>query len=83
LPERFRVEPNHAGIRELLRSDGVRRDLERRAARVAAAAGDGMAYDSDVGTNRARATVWTESFDAKVDEATERNLTRAIDAARG
>ena len=67
---------------DLLRSDGVRRDLRARAERIAAAAGPGMAVDSDIDDVRAYAWVWTDTPEAMVAEATNRKLTRAIDAAR-
>jgi hypothetical protein len=73
---------NRKGIRELLRSPEVLRDLERRAHNVAAAAGIGYAVDSEVGPNRARASVRTDTIDAMIDEATERRLTKALDAGR-
>lgn len=77
-----RLELNLAGVRELLRSDGVRADLERRARAIAAAAGDGHRVESGLGRNRARAVVITESVAAKRAEAESRNLTSAIDAGR-
>jgi hypothetical protein len=76
------VKLNRKGMRDLLRSEEVRKDLDRRAARVAAAAGPGMEHSSTIGRNRALAMVWTETVDAMVAEATDRKLTRAIDAAR-
>lgn len=78
-----RIRLNRAGIRELLRSPGVQADLAARARRIAAAAGPGHVVDVEVGPNRARAAVITDSVDAMVAEATRRSLTRAIDAGRG
>ncbi len=71
-----------AGVRELLRSEGVLRDLERRARDVAAQAGPGHVVDSKIGRNRARVAVLAVTADARLAEATDRNLTRAINAAR-
>lgn len=79
----IRIELNHNGIRELLRSRAVLRDLTRRAHNIAAAAGPGHEVDSEVGPRRARADVRTATFEAMEAEATNRNLTRAIDAGRG
>jgi hypothetical protein len=70
------------GMRELLRSDEVRQDLEKRAKRVAAAAGPGHESSSTIGRTRALAMVWTGTPEAMVAEATDRTLTRAVDAAR-
>ena len=77
------VQTHDEGIAELLKSDGVLRMLEGKAANVAAAAGPGMEYEASVGQTRARAMVWTETFEAMRAEAISRSLTRAIDAARG
>lgn len=77
-----RVVINRRTIRDILRSDEVRRDLERRAENIARVAGPGHEVDSEVGRNRARAAVFTATFDAMRDEATSRNLTRSIDAGR-
>lgn len=60
----------------------MRADLERRAKNIADAAGDGHKVDSQIGSNRARAAVITETLDAMRREATDRTLTKAIDAGR-
>lgn len=73
---------NRKGVRDLLRSDGVVADMDRRARAIAAAAGTGMEVDSGVGRNRGRAVVFTATAEAMVAEATNRDLTRAIDAGR-
>lgn len=77
-----RIVLNRAGVEELLRSPEVRADLERRARAIAAAAGEGMEVDSAIGRTRARAMVWTDTPRARLAEATNRTLTRAIDAGR-
>ena len=74
---------NSAGIRQLLRSSEVEANLRARAERIAAAAGPGHEVDSRIGANRARASVATATFEAMQSEATDRTLTRAIDAGRG
>lgn len=73
---------NRKGVRELLRSQEVRKDLERRARKVAAKAGEGHRVDSSIGRNRARASVITETPEARVAEAKRRNLTASLDAGR-
>ena len=77
------IELDSAGMAELLRSDDVRRDLDERARRIAAAAGPGMRSSSTRGHSRAIAMVWTDTPAAMRAEATSRKLTRAIDAGRG
>ena len=78
----LRVKLNRAGIRALLRSTEVERDLDARARRIAAAAGEGMEVETEVGPARARSAVFTATRDAQEAEATDRTLTRALDAGR-
>jgi hypothetical protein len=77
-----RIKLNSRGVREILRSREVLSDLERRARNIADAAGPGHEVDSEIGPNRARASVRTDSIDAMLAEATDRTLTRAFDAGR-
>lgn len=76
------IKLNKSAMRDLLRSQGVQADMERRARQIAAAAGPGMAVDSQVGPNRARAEVRTETFEAMHAEATSRTLSSSVDAGR-
>ena len=82
MAQSVRVVINSAGVKDLLQSVEVQRDLRARAERIAAAAGDGMTAELGVGKNRARAQVYTETIDAMRAEADDRALTRAIDAGR-
>lgn len=77
-----RIVLNSAGVEELLKSEEVRADLERRARNIAEAAGDGFEASSEIGINRARAEVRADTIEAKQAETTERRLTAAIDAGR-
>lgn len=86
-----RVILNRAGVREMLRSKPVQRDLLARAQRVAAAAeahsvppheGDVDYYaESSVGANRARAIVVADHPGALGQEEEYRILGSSIDAA--
>lgn len=71
------------GVRALLTAPGVQADLDRRARRIANAAGEGfeVARRSQKGP-RARAVVVTATREAMMAEANYRALTRAIDAGR-
>jgi hypothetical protein len=71
---------NRAGLRALLRSPEVARDLERRGRKIAAAAGRGHEVQSALGRNRARVTVRTATWPARYHEAVTRDLTRAFRA---
>jgi hypothetical protein len=72
---------NRAAVAHLLK-EAILPDLQRRAANIAAAAGPGFEVDSAIGKNRARASVRTVTFAARRAEATNRTLSRALDAGR-
>lgn len=78
----IKVKLNRNGVRNLLRSAPIQNDVADRAARIAAAAGEGVASDSRVGRNRAHATAVTTTYEAMKAEAEDQVLTRAIDAGR-
>ena len=73
------IELNRAGVGSVLRLPG---HLQARGRRVAAAAGPGHEMSTSVG-NRARVVVYPTTYAARRAEATDRKLTRAVDAARG
>jgi hypothetical protein len=77
------VKMSAAGARAILKSGEVQAFLKAKADRIAAAAGAGFESSSMVGPNRARASVITATAKARRAEATNRSLTRAIDAGRG
>lgn len=76
------IKLNRSGMRQLLRSPEIQADMERRARQIAGAAGEGMAVESEVGPNRARAEVRTDTFEARRAEATDRRLSNSVDAGR-
>lgn len=79
------IKLNRAGVRTLLRSEAVRRDLLQRAGRVAAVAQANapenveIRVDSSIGANRARATV--VALGGYKEDLETRFLSSAIDAA--
>lgn len=77
-----RVRVNSKAARELLKSLEVQADLRRRTRSMAASAGEGVFSEVQVGRNRARGRVWTATTEARVREATDRALTRSLDAGR-
>lgn len=79
---KVQIKLDSGGIREMLRSSAVQADLAGRARRIAEQAGPGMAVSSISGRRRALAMVWTDTPEAMEAEATQRALTRAIDAGR-
>lgn len=79
------VKVNRAGIRTILRSDRVLKDLERRARAVATATSTGdLTYEvrSDVGRQRARAAVIAAGARTNAHELAHHDLARTIDHAR-
>jgi hypothetical protein len=83
-----RIVVNRANVRHVLRSPDALAEVTRRA-RLIAQTADGNtgrpgdhSVDSAVGRNRARAAVYTETFNAMWREADSRTLTRAIDSGR-
>lgn len=79
----IRIEINEAVAQDLLKSAEVRADLLRRGHAIAAAAGAGS-YDvtPSMTPTRARVSVGTADYAARKAEATQRSLTRALDAGR-
>lgn len=82
MAKNVKVRLNRSGVRDLLRSADVRADLERRAARIKAASGSGYETDSEIGKNRARASVRTADMRSIRDNAKHNTLIRAMDSGR-
>lgn len=76
------IRLTRSGPRQVRQSAGVLADVAARAQRIAAAAGPGMEANSQQGQTRARASVITATTEARLAEANNRALTRAIDAGR-
>ena len=74
------MNPREVG--RLLKSAEVQKDLGRRARNIAQAAGPGFLATVIVGKNRARASVITATQQARMAEARNRALTKAIDRGR-
>lgn len=79
----IRIEMNRAGIIAALTAPGVEADLMRRGHAVSAAAGPGHMVTARRGKTRVRVSVITATGTAMRREATDRALTRALNAARG
>lgn len=77
-----RIEFDSKAVEKFLRSKRVQDEIGRRAANVARAAGPGFRSEVDQGYDRARAVVWTGTYEARRAEHYDRALTRAIDAGR-
>jgi len=81
----IKIEMNSAGVVELLQSEDVQADLLRRGEAIQQATGlpDGFDVLPVVGKQRAAVYVTTASMEARLAEANDRALTRALDAGRG
>ena len=81
---KVRIKHHPKAYRQLLNSDGVTGDLDRRANAIADRANSDGEHTVFVekGRNRARAAVVTTDFKAMRAESRRANLTRAIDAGR-
>lgn len=79
----IRIELDSPGIDRFLKSDEVQADIARRAAAIARAAGPGMHSTTYRGRDRVVGQVWTGTIGARLAEAENRDLTRALDAGRG
>lgn len=80
---KFRFEVNVPGIKQILRGPAFQAELMRRARNIAVAAGPGHEVEADPSPNRAHARVTAATLEARLAEAKNRSLTRAIDAGRG
>lgn len=82
----MRIKWNNQGFYDIRHAPGVQRDLNNRAARIAAAAGDGYRTSSMQGARkpqgRWRATVITATYKAKRDNAKNNTLLRSLDRGR-
>jgi ribosomal protein L12E/L44/L45/RPP1/RPP2 len=78
-----RVEINQKAVAALLKGSEIQKVLRDSGEAISAAAGPGHSVLSRNGGDRAAVFVRTETADAKYKEATERTLTRALDAGRG
>ncbi len=66
------------GVRELLTSEEMKAVCESYAASTVSSLGDGYEYDSYVGQNRARATVWASSEQAIQDNSDNNSMLKAL-----
>ncbi|WP_278591450.1 hypothetical protein [Olsenella uli] len=79
----FRLELDHDGIAELLRSQPLADECEAAASRIAAAAGDGFEVRGPRHTGqRAAYSVYAATNEAKAAEATDKALTVAVQSCR-
>ncbi|QOW64958.1 hypothetical protein IDM48_11560 [Rothia amarae] len=73
---------NRKGVGEILRSPELRKVALDRAQKIANASGEGYAATSRIGSKRARASVFTESREARLDNAKRQTILRNVGAGR-
>ena len=78
MAESFRFELNSNGVRELLQSPEMQGIIGELAAQKAEQAGDGYAYDVNVGQSRAYANIYAETKEAIKDNYENNTLEKVI-----
>ena len=83
---KVRIELNHEGIRELLCSAPIAAECANAANRIALAAGDGFEVSAQksagFGGGRVRYSVETATYEARLAEAEDRVLSKAVTQCR-
>lgn len=74
------VKLNRPGVSAVLKSQSVENAARARAERIARAAGPGYEASSTVGRNRARASVITGTYEARIDNQRRNTLLRSLGA---
>ena len=77
-----KVKLNPQGIRELLTSREVERDLLERGRRIDAAAGGGHTVEATTGAKRVRVGIVANEPETMLREARDGSLSAALDAGR-
>lgn len=75
---KLKVQLNGAGVRNILKSDGVQSMLKERASAVKKRCGNGYDQDIHVGKNRANAMIWADTYQAKRDNKRNNTLLKAV-----
>lgn len=73
---------HYAGFNAVRKSAGVVADITQRAQRIAATVGPGAEVTITQTPSRVRATIYTDTVEAKTAEAEDKTLSSAIDAGR-
>ena len=79
---KMRIELNHDGIKELLCSAPIANECEKAAEKIAERAGDGFevlpAKQLNYGGGRVGYAVYAATYEAKLDEAENKTLSKAV-----
>lgn len=74
----LRVELNHAGVREMLRSEEAKAICEACANKAMGRLGEGHEVTTYTGQNRVNASVFAKSLDAKMKNAKDNTILKAL-----
>lgn len=80
--KQYEVVLNRAGVREMLRSDGMMRICEAKARTMVNQLGAGYEMSTHVGTNRVNASVSTASASARSENLKRNTILKALGAAK-
>lgn len=69
---------NRAGVRQLMQSKEMQSILDDKASQAVQRLGPGYKSDNYVGKNRANAMVYADSFRAKLDNAKNNSILKAV-----
>ena len=86
MASKVKIELNHDGIRDLLMSQQIADECEKAAEKIAKTAGEGFvvlpAREMGFGGGRVGFAVHADSYDAKVAEAEDKTLSKAVSSCR-
>lgn len=75
---KVRIELNSAGVREMLKSDGMKAICMQQASAIRSRCGDGYEVDSYNGKNRVNAMVFASSPKAKKENLKNNTILKAM-----
>lgn len=80
---KIQIKPNHAGIGQIAKSSEMFAMLRVHTERIADRAGEGFEASTRLGKSRAVGVVRSVTHEARLAEAEDRALTRALHAVKG
>ena len=75
---KVKIVLNKQGMREMLRSQGVHNAIRSEAGNIASRCGEGYAASSTIGRERALASVYAETSEAKRDNLDNNTILKAV-----
>ena len=75
---KVKIKLNRSGVRDLLKSDEMKKNCESHAEAIRKRCGDGYEMDSYSGNTRVNAMVWAESGKARKDNLENKTLLKAV-----